>query len=176
MKTAYIAVWILTTALWWPTIVLAEGLVDPESMLSEHNAIRSQHELPPLRWSPSLAEDAAAWADHLAEQESCRMVHGESGQGENLFWASPRRWSDGRTVIQPIEPEEVVQHWAAEQAFYDYATNTCRSGEQCGHYTQRPKRSAAPNGSVRTSRNSGSAAIIRRGMSSAGSRTDTIPC
>ncbi|WP_303903212.1 CAP domain-containing protein [Thiohalomonas denitrificans] len=136
MKTAYIAVWILTTALWWPTIVLAEGLVDPESMLSEHNAIRSQHELPPLRWSPSLAEDAAAWADHLAEQESCRMVHGESGQGENLFWASPRRWSDGRTVIQPIEPEEVVQHWAAEQAFYDYATNTCRSGEQCGHYTQ----------------------------------------
>ena len=29
-----------------------------------------------------------------------------------------------------------VEMWAAEDEFYDYASNSCESGEVCGHYTQ----------------------------------------
>ncbi|MBN1209800.1 MAG: hypothetical protein JXB05_33430 [Myxococcaceae bacterium] len=30
----------------------------------------------------------------------------------------------------------VVQSWASEAASYDYGTNACAPGKQCGHYTQ----------------------------------------
>ena len=30
----------------------------------------------------------------------------------------------------------MVAAWASEVQDYDYATNTCASGKQCGHYTQ----------------------------------------
>ena len=56
--------------------------------------------------------------------------------GENLFWASPLRWSDGRVEVQAITPAEVAHDWASERSDYDYASNTCRTGAQCGHYTQ----------------------------------------
>jgi hypothetical protein len=30
----------------------------------------------------------------------------------------------------------VVSNWVGEAVDYDYATNTCKSGKMCGHYTQ----------------------------------------
>ena len=30
----------------------------------------------------------------------------------------------------------MVTAWASEVADYDYASNTCAPGKQCGHYTQ----------------------------------------
>lgn len=125
--------------LWCAAAVRADeskaDVVAAEPMLSAHNLVRSRHGLPLLRWSERLAEDAADWADHLAEQESCRMSHSTQGQGENLYWASPVRWSDGRTTLQSVTAGKVVQSWASEQQDYDYLRNRCR-GEQCGHYTQ----------------------------------------
>jgi pathogenesis-related protein 1 len=118
-----------------PAGVSAAQPVDPGPMLQAHNAVRAQHGLPPLAWSERLARDAASWVDQLAESESCRMVHSDAAQGENLYWASPVRWSDGRTTVQSVSPAEVVRQWAAEQADYDYARNRCRA-EACGHYTQ----------------------------------------
>ncbi len=133
MRTVPAIVGILTT-LACGSITAAE-IVPPEPMLSAHNQVRSQHGIPPLRWSERLAQDASAWADHLVEQESCKMVHSDSGQGENLFWASPVYWSERDTAVQPVTPEDVVESWASEQQVYDYARNTCL-GPMCGHYTQ----------------------------------------
>ncbi|CAG0911739.1 unnamed protein product, partial [Cyprideis torosa] len=56
--------------------------------------------------------------------------------GENLFWASPLSWSDGRVEPQQISAAEVANEWAIEAQHYDYGSNSCRPGEQCGHYTQ----------------------------------------
>ena len=111
--------------------------------LTSHNAVRSQLGLLPLRWSNKLASYAQQWADHQAKTQNCAMTHRphQAGpykqiHGENLFWASPKRWSDGRIERQEITIEEVVKAWADEVVDYNYNNNSCRAGEQCGHYTQ----------------------------------------
>ncbi|CAN7082233.1 unnamed protein product [Brassica oleracea var. botrytis] len=40
-------------------------------------------------------------------------------------------WSSG-----DMSGVEAVNMWVSEQADYDYGSNTCASGKQCGHYTQ----------------------------------------
>ncbi len=107
-----------------------------QGMLSVHNMIRARLGLPALRWSEQLAYIAHARAVNLAENNNCRMRHTRSKLGENLFWASAVRWSDGRTEVQKITPAHVARAWAAEAASYDYSSNSCRHGAMCGHYTQ----------------------------------------
>lgn len=110
--------------------------------LSSHNSVRRQLGLKPLRWSNRLAGYAQQWANHLASTQNCFMQHrprhGRFKQihGENLFWASPKRWSDGRVEKQQISISEVIKSWADEDVDYDYRSNRCRPGAQCGHYTQ----------------------------------------
>ncbi|MCK5896367.1 MAG: SCP-like extracellular [Cocleimonas sp.] len=111
--------------------------------LSTHNAVRAQYDLTPLRWSPTLARYAQQWATHQATFKNCNMQHRphhkspfKQQYGENLFWASPKRWSDGKTERQFISISEVITSWANEVDDYDYHSNTCKTGEQCGHYTQ----------------------------------------
>lgn len=65
------------------------------------------------------------------------MVHSQTRQlGENLHWASARKWSDGRVQRQQVTPTQVTDSWGAEKADYNYAANSCADGEMCGHYTQ----------------------------------------
>ncbi len=108
-----------------------------------HNKVRTAHGLNPLRWSDSLAAYAQEWADQLANTNNCKMRHRPSNggrfnqkHGENLWWASPRVWSDGLKEVQNITIDRVVKDWADEKPFYNYNANTCKAGEQCGHYTQ----------------------------------------
>ena len=111
--------------------------------LASHNAVRAQLGLNPLRWSNKLAVYAQQWAKHQARTQNCLMQHRPHSagpfkqiHGENLFWASPKRWSDGKIELQNISISGVVKAWASEVKDYDYQTNSCRIGEQCGHYTQ----------------------------------------
>jgi hypothetical protein len=110
-------------------------------MLEAHNSVRSGLGLPPLGWSAGLASYAQQWADHLAAT-GCRMAHrSHRGAavlevGENLYWASPRRWSDGRVEVQPVEAAGPARAWASERADYDGQSHTCAPGKVCGHYTQ----------------------------------------
>lgn len=108
-----------------------------------HNQIRAKQALPPLRWSNKLARYAQEWADYLAENNQCKMQHRpltgyyQRIYGENILWASPRRWlNSGDVGIQPISVHDVIAAWADEQRYYDYAANHCQKGKQCGHYTQ----------------------------------------
>jgi len=115
----------------------SEGMtsdVDSERMLSAHNNVRAAVGVGPLRWSSRLANSASRWASHLAQDNRCVMKHNEPG--ENLYWASPQVWSDGRRERQRVSEDDVVSIWAAERAFYDHGKNTCRQGKVCGHYTQ----------------------------------------
>lgn len=130
---------------------------DIRATLNSHNSVRSQLGLPPLRWSNTLVKYARQWADHQAQTQNCSMVHRPHGSGpykqvhgENLFWASPKRWSDGRSERQNISIQEVIKSWADEVVDYDYNSNSCNFGEQCGHYTQMVWRETREVGCVRT--------------------------
>jgi pathogenesis-related protein 1 len=106
-------------------------------ILAAHNRWRQAAGVPGLQWSPTLAVGAQKWADELQASRGCAMQHsGIRGQGENIFWASPRRWSTGKLELQPVTPMRVVDAWGNEKADYDYAGNTCAPGKDCGHYTQ----------------------------------------
>ncbi len=97
---------------------------------------RARHGLPPLEWSEELASIAQRRAEYLAFSNNCEMQHTVSEYGENLFWASAVIWSDGRREVQKISARHVVKAWADEERFYNYASNRCRAGKVCGHYTQ----------------------------------------
>ena len=113
-----------------------------QGMLHAHNQVRARLRLPQLTWSNELTRYSQDWANHLASNNSCRMRHrSDAGRnpkqyGENLFWGSALEWSDGRREPQQITAAEVAREWAIEDQHYNYSRNSCRPGEQCGHYTQ----------------------------------------
>ena len=110
--------------------------------LDAHNSVREKHGLKPLIWSEKLAQHSQEWSDHLGSGKSCRMFHrpGKHEFGENLFIASPRVWNDNQEEIfrarSKVTIRDVVKEWAEEEKWYDYQSNTCQEGKQCGHYTQ----------------------------------------
>ena len=90
-----------------------------------------------LGYSSELAASAQDWANQLKKDNQCKMQHSSAkGYGENLYWASAVKWSDGRKEIQKVTPKRVVDSWGNEKADYDYASNRCKPGKMCGHYTQ----------------------------------------
>lgn len=117
---------------------LFKGIVDL------HNSLRSARSQAPLKWSNDLAQYASEWVNHLAATKNCAMIHrpnkGNSPfkqiHGENLFWASPEFFSDGRIQRQDINANNVFKAWAEEENYYDYNSNTCQENEDCGHFTQ----------------------------------------
>jgi len=127
----------------WSLPVTGQGVEDIDAdMVAAHNAVRSRLGLPDLVWSEELADYAREWALYLAEEKSCRIEHrprnGEYARkyGENLYWASPVRYSDGRREVQDVRAEAVVADWVGEAKYFDYEANSCRENRACGHYTQ----------------------------------------
>ena len=97
-----------------------------QQVLSAHDAIRANAmpvpspALPAMQWSASAQALAEDWAAR------CNFMHRDPNSlGENL---------SGSTQQQT--PTIVVNDWASEKARYTYATNSCASGQECGHYTQ----------------------------------------
>lgn len=109
-----------------------------------HNRERVARSQIPLRWSNYLALYASQWVNHLATTKNCSMVHrpnkGNSPfkqiYGENLYWASPEVFYDGRIKLQTVNVRNVFQAWEEEKNFYNYQTNRCSPGKDCGHFTQ----------------------------------------
>jgi pathogenesis-related protein 1 len=87
-----------------------------------HNQVRATIPVPALTWDPTIAATAAAYA------AKCMFEHsGTKGLGENLAAYAPPK---GQKANAPVDD------WAGEKADYDYASNSCTSGKDCGHYTQ----------------------------------------
>ena len=86
--------------------------------------------MPPLSWSPTLAQAAQAWADQLA-RGGCGLQHSSDRYGENLF---------GAGGFSP-NARHVVESWASEARCYTFGPfqrgDACRGDcSACGHYTQ----------------------------------------
>jgi pathogenesis-related protein 1 len=105
------------------------GGTEPAAMVgmtAAHNQARAavspapKTPIPVLSWSDKLTQVAQAWAD------KCQYKHSGGDYGENIFA------NTGPTAT----PEVVLASWADEREFYDYASNSCASGQVCGHYTQ----------------------------------------
>jgi pathogenesis-related protein 1 len=129
-------------ALWlagWTGLAGAAALdaVQGREVLAAHNRWRTRVGVPPLVWSEALAQSSARWAAQLDQGGQCRMEHSDAPDlGENLYWASPIRWSTGLTTQQEIRPSFVVDVWGRESADFQVEVNTCNPGRACGHYTQ----------------------------------------
>lgn len=120
-----------------PRQVPEQPASDVEAFLAAHNAVRRKAGVIPVRWSADLSTLARSRARELAGP--CILDHGglPDGIGENLLRALP---SAGTPALDPdahlVAPSRVVAAWAAEEANFDYASNRCAPGRQCGHYTQ----------------------------------------
>ncbi len=103
-------------------------------LLAAHNRERSAAGIAPLSWSPKLAADAAAWADHLSElndlEHSPSDEYDSDAQGENLWLGTHAAYS----------PEQMVGGWIEEKRYFRQGVfpNNSSTGdlEDIGHYTQ----------------------------------------
>ena len=122
-----------TVSLPTPTIVKATARFDTTTMLLAHNTARAEVGVPPLMWSEKLSKSAQVWSDTL-KAEKCEFRHDpDTDYGENIYWAWRIR-DDNTSLIS--KPEDALDWWVNEVNFYNYDKNTCKDGEQCGHYTQ----------------------------------------
>ncbi|KAK8626755.1 hypothetical protein V6N13_134387 [Hibiscus sabdariffa] len=96
--------------------------------LFTHNLVRATKWEPLLFWDFRLEKYARWWA--MQRQADCKLQHsfpeGDFKLGENIYWGSGSTW----------RPSDAVRAWSEEEKYYDYATNSCREGQMCGHYTQ----------------------------------------
>jgi pathogenesis-related protein 1 len=95
------------------------------------NAARSAVGENPLTWDPIAAAVAQGWANGCDWEHNPNAsaqydaMGGTGGLGEDIASGAPTESVSG-----------AVTDWVNEEQYYDHATNTCASGEVCGHYTQ----------------------------------------
>jgi len=121
--------------------------LDPAAMVSAHNKWRAEVGVPNIEWSAALAQTAQAWANDL-KSRGCGLEHSPKPprtSGENCYWAGAEMKATGKddqgewiwvNSVQNISEADVVDSWGSEKQWYDYASNSCDSGKDCGHYTQ----------------------------------------
>ncbi|GLT80401.1 hypothetical protein SLA2020_518420 [Shorea laevis] len=92
--------------------------------LAPQNAARYTVRIRPLVWDEKLARYARWYANQ--RRNDCALRHSNGPYGENIFWGSGDDWS----------PAQAVAAWVLERKWYNYWSNSCAGGEECGHYTQ----------------------------------------
>ncbi len=96
------------------------------AILNEHNRVRANVNVAPLRWSAQLAQVAQKWTDHLAST-SCGLTHSQgSGYGENLFMGTSSHYG----------VRDAVRSWEEEKKDYRGGVLTQSNWYPSGHYTQ----------------------------------------
>ncbi|KAJ8447500.1 hypothetical protein Cgig2_019494 [Carnegiea gigantea] len=96
----------------------------PQDFLDAHNSVRELVRVGVKEWS----DEVAAYAEQYANQRinDCAMQHSNGPYGENLAGMSD----------DSLNASGAVQMWVDEENDYDFTTNTCAPGKECGHYTQ----------------------------------------
>jgi pathogenesis-related protein 1 len=98
-----------------------------QAALDFQNSKRQDVGVPPLQWSADLAAAAQRWADHLAADEHCNLVHTVNDPyGENLFGGSGA----------PYTALSASLAWYSEIAKYHYGVLNGTNWAPTGHYTQ----------------------------------------
>ena len=129
---------LLTSFECWAALTQAER----DSVLAAHNQVRATVSPPAanmtrLVWDPNLATVAQNWTNQ------CNWAHNggrnaayaslssnSGGVGENIFITT------GSRASALTGPGSATPSWASEVVNYNFAANTCASGQVCGHYTQ----------------------------------------
>jgi pathogenesis-related protein 1 len=107
--------------------------LEAQKILDHHNKVRKQVKTEKLTWSNSLSAYAQQWAENLAQNKNCRLVHSNcvdnTGKrlGENLFWGSDQ------TAYSPIDASI---SWYEEISYYDGGPVGGSRFGKYGHYTQ----------------------------------------
>lgn len=105
-----------------------------EGTVAAHNAARAAVGVGPLTWDPALAAIATAWVTQcrdtmapigLVDHNANRSDGYPTYVGENIYGSS-----GGASGV------DAVELWVGERVNYHYDTNSCDSGQVCGHYTQ----------------------------------------
>ncbi|KAA8545730.1 hypothetical protein F0562_020819 [Nyssa sinensis] len=101
----------------------------PQDYLDAHNTARAQVGVGPMTWDNTVA----AYAQRYANQRigDCNPVHSGGPYGENLAMGSGALMGFGG-----FTGKDAVTVWVAEKPNYDYNSNSCAEGKECGHYTQ----------------------------------------
>ena len=111
-------------------------------MLTAHNDVRasaapSAADMTRLVWDASRASVAQSWANqcnfsHNANRNAnyAALSSNSGGVGENIDITT------GTRASALSGANSAVGLWPAEASAYHFATNTCASGQVCGHYTQ----------------------------------------
>ena len=107
-------------------------------MVKVHNKWRAAKGVGPVSWSQPMADYAQKWANHLAQNRACRLIHrGNEGKkikswGENLsMWGGSKAHQDS--------PTTAVNNWVTkEKKYWDGAPRVYGQGRtsSAGHYTQ----------------------------------------
>jgi pathogenesis-related protein 1 len=110
------------------------GPQNPQAYVDAHNAIRAAVQkpagyagpwtpIPPVAWSDEVASSAQEWADHLRDDNECKLEHSDTRYGENL--------AGGKDV----DVDAAVDMWAKEKAHYAWSPQY-EFEIVTGHYTQ----------------------------------------
>ncbi|KAK4254074.1 hypothetical protein QN277_009503 [Acacia crassicarpa] len=104
-------------------VLIANAQDSPQDYVDAHNVARSQVNVPNIDWDDTVA----AYAQNYASQRKadCQLIHSNGQYGENIAWSSG-----------DMSGADAVKMWVDEKAYYDYDSNSCASGQECGHYTQ----------------------------------------
>lgn len=105
--------------------------------VNTHNKARSAVNVGNVSWNNTVQTYAQDYANK--RKSDCKLVHSGGPYGENIFWGSSTTFSG----------VDAVNGWVSEKQYYDYNTNSCASGHQCGHYTQVVWRSSTQIGCAR---------------------------
>lgn len=110
-----------------------------EDYLCAHNDVRANAQPAPVpaladfTWNAALSTvaqsyaETCVWAHNANRTTQYAALSGQSGYvGENIYM----------NTGTSITPAHAVASWAAEESSYDYTSNTCATGQVCGHYTQ----------------------------------------
>ena len=83
--------------------------------------------LPNVTWSDTVAASAQAWANNLATNQNCNLVHeSQNTYGENLAMGTN------------LTPQQAVDIWAGEKSAYTWSPTYSMADFNAGsgHYTQ----------------------------------------
>ena len=99
-------------------------------LLAAHNTERVAHRITPLAWSPTLAAQAAVWANDLAARGAFEHSRDRHGAGENL-WAGTAGY---------YSPEAMIGAFVAEGQYFRPGkfpdVSATGKWSDVGHYTQ----------------------------------------
>ncbi|KAL2537212.1 Pathogenesis-related protein 1 [Forsythia ovata] len=114
-----------------------------QDYVNAHNTPRGQVGVGVVTWNTTLAAYALNYANQ--RKGDCSLTHSYGPYGENLAKGSASSFTG----------TAAVNMWIAEKQYYIYNSNTCATGQQCGHYTQVVWRDSVRIGCARVLCNNG---------------------